>query len=548
MLAVLTLAILAPPAPDVAVGKRGMVVSDEPLASKIGAQILRKGGNAVDAAVATAFALAVVQPTAGNIGGGGFMLVRMADGRSLFLDYREMAPKAATRDMYIGPNGELVPGKSLNGLLAGGVPGTVLGMHEAMTRFGRLKWRDVVQPALDLAEKGFALSGTQSRALKGDQKRLGGFPETRRIYLRDGNPYEPGEIVRLPDLAGTLRRVRDGGAKEFYTGETARRIEADMRARGGLITQEDLKNYRVRVRPPLKGMYRGYTVLSAPPPSSGGIVLLQVLNMLEGEAGNVDRTHFRIEAIRRAYADRSEFLGDPDFVRVPVQSLISRSYADRLRRSIDPLKATPSASVKPGAELPKESEQTTHFSVVDAAGNCVSNTYTLNGSFGSGDTVVGTGILLNNEMDDFAAKPGAPNLYGLIQGERNAIQPGKRPLSSMTPTIVLRDGQPVLVHGSPGGSTIPTTTLSVLLNFIDGGMDVADAVRTPRLHHQWMPDTIVHEEGQPAGLLSGLLAKGHKLQPRGSLGICNAISIDPRTKQRKGAADRRYADASAVAE
>jgi gamma-glutamyltranspeptidase/glutathione hydrolase len=525
-----------------------MVVSDEPLASRIGAQIMRKGGNAVDAAVATAFALAVVQPTAGNIGGGGFMLVRMANGQSLFIDYRETAPKAATRDMYLGPDGELVPRKSLDGPLSGGVPGTVLGMHEAMTRFGRLKWRDVVQPALDLAEKGFAISGTQARALKGEGDRLSLFAETKRVYLRDGKYYESGETVRLPDLAGTLRRVRDGGAKEFYTGETARRIDADMRARGGLITLDDLKNYRVRIRQPLKGIYRGHTVLSAPPPSSGGIVLLQVLNMLEGETGPMDRTHLRIEALRRAYADRSEFLGDPDFVRVPIRELTSRPYADRLRRTIDPLKATLSADVKPGAELPKESEQTTHFSVVDGAGNCVSNTYTLNGSFGSGDTITGTGILLNNEMDDFAAKVGKPNLYGLIQGERNAIQPGKRPLSSMSPTIVLRDGRPVLVLGSPGGSTIPTTTLSVLLNFIDAQMDVAAAVQTPRMHHQWMPDVIVHEEGQPAGLLSGLLTKGHKLQTRPSLGICNAISIDPKTKQRKGAADRRYGDATAVAE
>lgn len=524
-----------------------MVVSDEPLASRIGAQILRRGGNAVDAAVATAFALAVVQPTAGNIGGGGFMLVRMADGRSLFLDYREMAPKTATRDMYLGPDGELVPRKSLDGPLAGGVPGTVLGMHEAMVRFGRLKWREVVQPALDLAEKGFPISGTQARALKGDGERLGRFPETKRVYLRDGKFYESGEKVTLPDLAGTLRRVRDGGAKEFYTGETARRIDADMRARGGLITLDDLKNYRVRIRQPLKGMYRGHTVLSAPPPSSGGIVLLQVLNMLEASTPG-DRNHFRVEALRRAYADRSEFLGDPDFVRVPVRELTSRSYADRLRRTIDPLKATPSADVKPGAELPKESEQTTHFSVVDGAGNCVSNTYTLNGSFGSGDTITGTGILLNNEMDDFAAKVGKPNLYGLIQGERNAIQPEKRPLSSMTPTIVLRNGKPVLVLGSPGGSTIPTTTLSVLLNFIDGKMDVADSVQAPRLHHQWMPDVLVHEAGFPAGMLSGLELKGHRLQARGSLGICNAISLDPKTKERKGAADRRYSDASAVAE
>ncbi|MGV3615104.1 MAG: gamma-glutamyltransferase [Fimbriimonas sp.] len=548
MLALLVLAA-APPAPHVATGTRGMVASDEPLASKIGAQILRKGGNAVDAAVATAFALAVVQPTAGNLGGGGFMLVRMADGRALFLDYRERAPRAATREMYLGPNGDPIPNRSLDGLLAGGVPGTVLGMHEALQRFGKLKWRDVVQPAYELAEKGFPLSGTQARALRGQEKRLSQFSETKRIYLRDGKPYEPNEEIRLADLAATLKRVRDGGAKEFYLGETARRIDADMKARGGLITLADLKDYRVRVREPLRGVYRGHTVLSAPPPSSGGIVLLQVLNMLEGGTERPASSHTLVEAMRRAYADRSEFLGDPDFVRVPVRTLTSRSYADRLRATIDPARATPSAQVKPGSEMPKESEQTTHFSVVDAAGNCVSNTYTLNGSFGSGDTIAGTGILLNNEMDDFAAKPGTPNLYGLVQGERNAIQPGKRPLSSMTPTILLRDGKPVLVLGSPGGSTIPNTTLQVLLNFVDGNMDVAAAVGAARLHHQWLPDSLAYEDGLPAGVLSGLLAKGHLIadRPR-TLGICNAISLDPRTKVRTGAADRRYADATAVAE
>jgi gamma-glutamyltranspeptidase/glutathione hydrolase len=526
-----------------------MVTSDEPLASRVGAQILRKGGNAVDAAVATAFALAVVQPTAGNIGGGGFMLVRMADGRSVFLDYRERAPRRASRDMYLGPDGEPVSDRSLNGLLAGGVPGTVLGMQEAMQRFGKLKWRDVVQPALDLAEKGFPLSGTQARALRGDQTRLSRFPETRRIYLRDGRPYEAGETVRLPDLAATLRRVRDDGAKEFYTGETARRIDADMRARGGLVTFDDLKDYRVRVRQPLRGVYRGHTVLTAPPPSSGGIVLLQVLGLMEGRPSEADRLHYLTEAMRRAYADRSEFLGDPDYVRVPVRELTHRAYLERLRRTIDLNRATPSAQVKPGVELPKESEQTTHFSVVDAAGNCVANTYTLNGSFGSGDTIAGTGILLNNEMDDFAAKPGRPNLYGLIQGERNAIQPGKRPLSSMAPTIVLRDGKPILVLGSPGGSTIPNTTLNVLLNFVDGPGDIAAAVGAPRTHHQWLPDALVHEDGFPAGTLSGLEAKGHILQPRrGFIGICNAIAIDPRTKRRTGAADRRYPDATAEGE
>jgi gamma-glutamyltranspeptidase/glutathione hydrolase len=538
----------APPPPDLATGTRGMVVSDEPEASRIGAEILRKGGNAVDAAVATAFALAVVQPTAGNIGGGGFMLIRMADGRTVFLDYRERAPARATRDMYLDEAKELIPRRSLDGLLAGGVPGTVLGMHEAMRRYGRLPWREVVAPAARLARRGFRISATQADALRRDQRRLSTFEETRRIYLNEGNLYGPGDLVKLPDLASTLERIRDRGARDFYVGATADLVASDMAARGGLITKEDLRDYRVRVRTPLKGLYQGHLVTTAPPPSSGGILLLQMLGMMESRSEGDDRYHYQTEAMRRAYADRSEFLGDPDFVQVPTQKLLNPGYIARLSRTIGD-RATPSREIKPGAELPRESDQTTHFSVVDAAGNCVANTYTLNGSFGSGDTIRGTGILLNNEMDDFAAKPGEPNLYGLVQGERNAIAPGKRPLSSMTPTIVTRGGKPVLVLGSPGGSTIPNTVFNVLYNFVTLRMPIGRAVGAARTHHQWLPDELVHEEGLPAGTLSGLLAKGHEIRARqGAIGICNAIAIDPQTGLRTGAADRRYGDASAVAE
>jgi gamma-glutamyltranspeptidase / glutathione hydrolase len=549
--ALLATVAIAPQAgnPQPVIGQHGMVVADEPLAAEVGAQILRRGGNAVDAAIATAFAMAVVQPTAGNIGGGGFMLVRMADGRNVFIDYREMAPLRATRDMYEGRDRA-----SLEGLLAGGIPGTVAGMEEARRRFGTMRWRDLVEPAFQLANRGFAISGTQARALERSAATLSKFPDTNRIYLRGGNFYKPGETVRLPDLAATLRRIRDGGASEFYTGETARRIEADMQARGGLITRADLARYQVRVREPLQGTYRGHQILTAPPPSSGGVAMLHMLNLMEGYErnnppyGSADRYHLIIEAMKLAFADRSDLLGDPDFVTVPVSELISKEYANRRRQIIQRDKATPSTEIKPGIEMPLERESTTHFSVVDRHGNAVANTYTLNGSFGSFDTIVGTGILLNNEMDDFATRPGGTNLYGLIQGERNAIQPLKRPLSSMTPTIVLREGRPWLVLGSPGGPTIINTVTQILMNVVDHEMSIQEAVQAPRLHHQWLPDaTRMETRWVSPDTVQRLRAMGHTINSSGQ-GVANCIAIDFRTGLRHGAADTRYLDARAAAE
>jgi gamma-glutamyltranspeptidase / glutathione hydrolase len=532
-------------------GTKGMVVADEPLAAQVGVEILRKGGNAVDAAVAVAFAMAVVQPTAGNIGGGGFMLVRMADGRTVFIDYREQAPLASHRDMYAER-----PEASRLGLLAGGVPGTVAGMEEAMRRYGKLRWRDVVEPAYRLAHSGFPISGSQSRAIERNRETLAKYPDTNRIYLRGGNLYRPGEIVRLPDLAGTLGRIRDRGASDFYTGETARRIAADMKTRGGLITLEDLKQYRVRVREPLKGTYRGHQIYTAPPPSSGGIAMLHMMNLMEGYGrndppyGSADRYHLVIEAMKLAFADRAELLGDPDFVSVPTAELISKEYAEQRRKLIDPKIALRSEKIRPGLDVRHESEQTTHYSVVDADGNAVANTYTINGSFGSFDTIVGTGILLNNEMDDFAAQPGKPNMFGLMQGERNAIQPLKRPLSSMTPTIVTRDGKLLLVVGSPGGPTIINTVTQVIMNVIDHDMTIMQAVQAPRLHHQWLPDQVrIERRWVSPDTVERLVQMGHILAPgTTSLGTVNSIWVDPQTGVRHGGADTRYTDARAAAQ
>lgn len=545
----LFLALLAsPPAPMSVETRKGAVVCDEPLAAQAGAEVLREGGNAVDAAAAVAFTLAVVEPTAGNIGGGGFMLVRMADGRASFLDYRERAPRRASRDMYLDKSGNLIKDASTLGAKAAGVPGTVAGMELAVRRYGRLPWRRVVEPALRLAERGFPLSASQAGALKGDAKRLGRFETTLHTYLRDGRLYAAGETVRLPELAATLRRIRDLGAKDFYRGETARMIAEHMRKHGGLVDEKDLADYRVAARKPLLGTYRGHTLLTAPPPSSGGTALIEMLNVLEGYPMTNDRpqrVHLIVEAMKRAFADRAELMGDPDFARVPVDRLTSKGYADVLRWRIRKDRTTPSGEIRAGEWNDAEHRQTTHFSVVDAAGNAVSNTYTLNGSFGAADTVEGAGFLLNNEMDDFAAKPGSPNMFGLIQGERNAIAPGKRPLSSMTPTIVLKDGKLEMVLGSPGGPTIINTVLEAFLYRVDFGLSPTDAIAAPRFHHQWMPDELV-AEGLPSDVVNGLQDRGHLVRLRGRQGIANCIFVDPLTGLRTGVADRRYGDASAV--
>ncbi|MBM3745551.1 MAG: gamma-glutamyltransferase, partial [Acidobacteria bacterium] len=492
---------------------KAMVVSREPHATEAGIRVLRAGGNAVDAAVAVGFALAVTHPSAGNLGGGGFMLIRFADGRTAFLDFRERAPEKASRDMYLGPDGEPTR-DSLEGWRAPGVPGTVRGLELAARKYGRKKWPELLAPSIELAEKGFPVSYGLARSLRATKK-LERFPESKRIFLKDGAYWEPGERLAQPELAATLKRIAGSGARDFYEGETARRLVAAMRANGGLWTAADLAGYAVVERKPLTGRYRSYEIIGAPPPSSGGVGILGMLGMLEGTgyekpgAGAAASIHYVAEVMRRYYADRAEYLADPDFARVPVAGLLDPAYLARRRQSIDPERATPSARVSagrpPGEEGVKEtadrrnrlsheeSSETTHYSVVDAEGNAVAVTYTLNGGYGCGVTPPGVGFLLNNEMDDFAVKPGAPNYYGLIQGERNAIAPRKRPLSSMTPTIVLRDGNLYLVAGSPGGPRIISTVLQVLLNVLDFGMNIQEAADWPRFHHQWLPDKLLME-------------------------------------------------------
>jgi gamma-glutamyltranspeptidase/glutathione hydrolase len=534
-------------------GQHGMVASSSGIASRVGLEVLKRGGNAVDAAVAVALALAVTHPSAGNLGGGGFMLVRMADGRTGAIDYRETAPAKATHDMYLGPNGKLVPNLSTAGYLASGVPGTVSGLSLALSTFGKLPWPDVVEPARRIAADGFPVSYSLAASLR-SSRIIGAFSEAKRIFQRDGKFYQEDEILRQPELAATLERLKSQGPREYYEGQTAQLIAADMREHDGLITLDDLKNYRAVLREPLKGSYHGYDILSMPPPSSGGIALLEMLNILErfpiASMGfdSSDRDHLLIEAMRRAFADRAEFLGDADFVRVPVSGLISKQYATGLAQAIDPARATPSSSIGHGEPVRDERPQTTHFSIVDADGNAVVNTYTLNGSFGSGVVVRGAGFFLNNEMDDFAAQPGSANMYGLIQGEANSVAPHKRPLSAMTPTLVLKDQKLILAVGSPGGPTIINTVLQVILNVFDYHMNIQQAVNAPRLHHQWMPDAISFEPfGISSDVRSALEKKGHHFAASaGYMGDAEAVMIDLESGLRWGASDPRNADAAAL--
>jgi len=524
--------------------RHGMVVTAEPHATDAGLSVLESGGNAVDAAVAVGFALAVTHPSAGNLGGGGFMLIRFADGRSTFIDFRERAPEHASRNMYLDASGKPTQ-DSVVGYRAAGVPGSVAGFEYASHKYGRKSWAGVVTPAIDLAEKGFPVSYGSAKSLEHATKLLARFPESKRIFLRDGKPYEAGDLFVQPDLARTLERIRREGAKDFYQGETARLLVADMASHGGLITAADLKDYAVAERQPLTGTYRGFQIISAPPPSSGGIGILQMLGVLEGSgyeksgAGSAAELHFLAETMRRYFADRAAFLGDPDFVANPLNKLLDKTYITRLRQSIDPEHATPSAQIHAGKPPGSESTQTTHFSIVDAGGNAVAVTYTLNGLYGDGVTVPGLGFLLNNEMDDFAAKPGEPNIYGLVQGEANAIQPRKRPLSSMTPTILARNGKLDLVLGTPGGPTIINTVLQVLVNVVDFGMNVQDAVDFPRIHHQWLPDQLIMERGFSPDTIALLEARGHKIRIVNSIGEVAAIeshdgwlegAADPRTE------------------
>src|SRR5580704_8638207 len=508
-----------------AVGRNGMVVAQEALAARVGVDILKKGGNAVDAAVAVGFAMAVTYPRAGNIGGGGFMLIHRADrNEDAAIDYRETAPAATTRTTFLDQNGNADAEKSRNSALGIGVPGTVAGLALAQQKFGsgRFSLADLIAPAIELARAGVPVEDDIADSLPMAAARFARWPAAAKIFLKgDGAPLGPGDRLVQSDLAETLASIARDGPSAFYEGPIAGKIASAVAANGGLMTREDLKNYRAVERAPVRGSYRGYDIVSMPPPSSGGVILIEMLNILEGYdlrglgAQSVPALHLMIEAMQRAFADRAMFLGDPDVVAVPVKDLIAKPYAAALRARIDPDRARPSQEIRPGEPPFREGDNTTHYSVVDRFGNAVSSTYTLNFSYGVGMVADGTGILLNNELDDFAAKPEAPNAYGLIGYEANAPGPGKRPLSSMTPTIVLRDGKPFLVTGSPGGSRIITTVLQVVVNAIDFDMSVTDAVAAPRLHHQWLPDVVFAEPGVSPDVIAALQARGDKVVPTG---------------------------------
>jgi gamma-glutamyltranspeptidase/glutathione hydrolase len=542
--------------------QHGIVVSVHPLAADVGVEIMRAGGNAVDAAVATGFALAVVLPGAGNLGGGGFMLARMADGKTRFLDYREKAPAAATREMYLDAQGNVIPGASEVGYKSIAVPGSVAGMAYAEQKWGKLTLTQVMAPAIKLARDGYTLTWGEAQELHDEY--LAKFPESRRVFQHDGNYYQPGEVFRQPELARTLERIA-AKPDDFYHGALARELAAAMQKGGGLITADDLARYEVKEREPVRGTYRGYEVISAPPPSSGGAVLIETLNILEGyHLGKLgDRSaesiHFVTEAFRRAFFDRAEFMGDPDFTKIPVAQLIDKKYAAAWRESIDPAHASVSKELKRPAvfsELeqyaaghppaaPHEGNHTTHYSVIDGDGNAVAVTTTINDWFGSRVTADGLGFLMNDEMDDFSAKPGVPNADGLIQGEANAIGPGKRPLSSMTPTIVVHDGKTVLVLGSPGSSKIISTVANVLMGVVDYGMNLQEAVNAPRFHNQWLPDVLFVEKWFSPDSLNALRQMGYTIEiglnngaePYWSDAECAAV--DEKTGMRLGASDGR---------
>jgi gamma-glutamyltranspeptidase/glutathione hydrolase len=529
--------------------KHAMVASKDRIASKVGVDIMKKGGNAVDAAVAVAFALAVTWPAAGNIGGGGFMLIRTADGKAEAIDYRERAPWAATRDMYLDANGTVIKGLSTDGWKAVGVPGTVAGLALAHKRHGKLPWKDLVEPARKLAAGGFTVDQFYAHVLRLDEtgKKINPFAESRRIFLRDGRPFETGQTFVQPELARVLARI-EKDPRDFYEGETAGRIVSAMKKNGGLVTAKDLKSYAPAVREPLRGGYRGHELIVMPPPSSGGIALIEMFHMLEHyelasmEFGSARYDHTMLEVMRRAFADRSKFLGDPDFVKLPVATLTSPEWADERMKSIDPDRATPSTEIGPGSVPGYESSDTTHFSIVDPDGNMVSNTYTLNDWFGAGVTVPGTGILLNNEMDDFTSHPGVPNEYGLIQGPANAIQPNKRPLSSMTPVIALDHGKPWLAVGAAGGPRIITTVLEIIVNLVDFKMDLQEALDASRIHHQWMPDEVYWENlGVNPDTRAALEKMGYafRSKPLDYISDANAVMVDPATGVRIGAGDPR---------
>ena len=540
------------------VAENGMVAAQERIAAQVGADILKAGGNAIDAAVAVGFALAVTHPQAGNLGGGGFMLISLAGGKKVAIDYRETAPAAASQNMFLDSNGNVDREKARYSRASAGVPGTVAGLLHALEHYGTMSRDKVMAPAIRLAEDGFPVSYGLAYALAKTSERLSADELTAAYFQHEyREPYKMGEILRQPDLARTLIAIRNQGASGFYDGPVAGLIEAEMKKGGGLITRDDLKSYKPVEREPVRGTYQDYEIVSMPPPSSGGVHVIQMLNILEGYdlkkfgQDSADTIHRLVEAMRRAYADRAKFLGDPDFVQVPVAGLTNKAYAAELRKSINLEHATKSADVSAGKPPSQEGDQTTHFSIMDKAGNAVANTYTLNLAFGSGYTVDGAGFFLNNEMDDFSAKAGAPNAYGLVGDEANAIEPRKRPLSSMAPTIVLKDGAPYLITGSPGGSTIITVVLQEILNVLTFDMNVAEATAAPRIHHQWQPDNVITERGISDDTLRILEARGFILPKNGDgtfqhrvLGRANSVA--KKGGLFMGAADLRDGDGAAI--
>ncbi len=529
----LTLCLIVPPsyAHEPVYARKGMVVAQEPLAADVGVAVLKSGGNAVDAAVAVGFALAVTFPYAGNLGGGGFMLIRMADGRTAFIDFREKAPRKAAHDMYLDASGNATK-DSVLGWRAAGVPGTVRGLDLALKKYGTKPWAELLQPAIRVASSGFPISYPQMRSFKSNADGLSQFPESKRIFLKGGAFYDWNETFQQPELARTLERIARHGAKEFYEGETAHILAREMEKNGGLITLDDLRAYQAVERKPLEGDYKGYHIITSPPPSSGGVGILQMLGMLDGtgyeksRAGSASAYHYLAEVMRRYYADRNEYLGDPDFVKNPITAMLDPAYIRARRDSIDPVNATPSDQIRPG--LPAgaaEGSDTTHYSIADEQGNVVAVTYTLNAGYGSKVTVPGLGFLLNDEMDDFTAKPGTPNMFGLVQGEANSIAPGRRPLSSMVPTIVVKDGEPFLALGAPGGSMIITAVLQVMLNVMDFGMNVQDAIDFPRIHHQWKPDTLGIERGISPDTIALLKKAGYPIEEAKPIVIARVEAI-----------------------
>jgi gamma-glutamyltranspeptidase/glutathione hydrolase len=528
-----------------------MVVSASTIASDVGRNVLAAGGNAVDAAVATAFALAVTYPVAGNIGGGGFMVIRMPDGRATTIDFREQAPAAATATMFTDATGAYSSRIHHRSLLSVGVPGTVAGFALAHRKYGRSDWKRLVDPAVRLASDGFDVPTGLARSLTGASRSLAAYPATVAAFFRNGRPYAAGDRLRQPELAAALTRIRDNGQDGFYRGETARLLAAYMRSGGGLITEGDLTSYTAKERAPIRGTYRGYEVISMPPPSSGGVAMVEMLNILEGYDlsavghNSTQYVHLVTEAMRRAFLDRAKYLGDPDFTSPPVERLTSKAYAATLRSTILADRASPSTPAQ--VSETHESDQTTHFSIVDGDGMAVSVTYTLENGYGLGAVVPGAGFLLNNEMGDFNGKPGLTDTTGLVGTAPNVAMPGKRMLSSMTPTIIAKDGRLVAVVGSPGGRTIINTVVQVVLNLIDGHMAIQDAVNAPRFHHQWLPDVISTErDALPAATMASLEAMGYRIRAAGTQGTAHSIFVDPASGTRIGASDPRDADAGAA--